>query len=391
MADSPRASSPSRLTSPSSRFSRAPCSTGFPCTDGKPPGPLDLARWTILLPTRRAVRELEDIFFRLTGGSGVLLPRIRPLGDIDEDLLAPEHGGDDLGTPVSAAGPAPAADGPDRRMGGGPSRRRGWRRRSPQHPTRRAALPQSLAEFLDAIETEDIDVARIAELYGLETARHREAILEFLAIAREKYPQRLAAEKAIGPQARRSAILRREAQRLEFTRTARPFIAAGSTGSIPATCTLLKAIAGLPNGAVVLPGLDQMMDEASWTAVGPTHPQHAHEAAARPPQRHAPDGERTGRGTPGPRAWLASELMRPAETAHLWHGALKGQEARVAAAMQGVELVETRSHPGTGGGRRPDPARMPRNAGPHRLPRHAGPPAGAPREGGAQALEHHHQ
>src|SRR5512137_436705 len=77
---------------------------GFPCTDGKVPGKLDLARWTILLPTRRAVRELEEIFFRLTGGSGVLLPRIRPLGDIDEDLLQPEHGVEDLGAPVSVPG-----------------------------------------------------------------------------------------------------------------------------------------------------------------------------------------------------------------------------------------------------------------------------------------------
>ena len=35
---------------------------GFPCTDGKVPGPLDLARWTILLPTRRAVREMIEAF-----------------------------------------------------------------------------------------------------------------------------------------------------------------------------------------------------------------------------------------------------------------------------------------------------------------------------------------
>ena len=77
---------------------------GFPCADPKPPGPFDLARWTILLPTRRAVRELEEIFFRRAGSSAVLLPRIRPIGDIDEDLLAPLHEADDLGTPVSAPG-----------------------------------------------------------------------------------------------------------------------------------------------------------------------------------------------------------------------------------------------------------------------------------------------
>jgi len=316
---------------------------GFPRADGKAPDKLDLARWTILLPTRRAVRELEDIFFRLTGGSGVLLPRIRPLGDIDEDLLQPEHGVEELGTPVSVPGQLLLLmDLIDEWAAANPATR--LAREIAAAPHQAGGLAQSLAELLDALETEDVEVAKIADLYGLESARHREAILEFLAIARETYPQRLAAEKAMGPQARRSAILRREAKRLEFTRTDRPFIAAGSTGSIPATCTLLKAIAGLPNGAVVLPGLDQFMDEASWTAVGSTHPQHAMKQllarlnATR--QMVAEIGD-----TPGARAWLASEMMRPAEAAHLWHAALMGQDARVAEAMQGVELVETRSIP----------------------------------------------
>ncbi len=314
---------------------------GFPCTDGQIPGKLGLARWTILLPTRRAVRELEDIFFRRAGGSGVLLPRIRPIGDIDEDLLQPEHGVAELGTPVSAPGQLLllidliddwAATHPTTRLA----------QEIAAAPHQAGGLAQSLAELLDALETEDVDVNRIADLYGLESAQHRAAILEFLAIAREKYPQRLAAENAMGPQARRSAILRREAQRLERARTARPFIAAGSTGSIPATCTLLRAIAGLPNGAVVLPGLDQIMDEPSWTAVGPTHPQHAMKQLLLRLDATRQMVTELGAG-PGPRAWLASELMRPAEASHLWHGALKGQQARVEEAMRGVELVEARS------------------------------------------------
>ena len=51
-------------------------------------------------------------------------------------------------------------------------------------------------------------------------------------------------------------------------------IAAGSTGSIPATRELLKVIAHLPNGAVVLPGLDRMLDDASWETLDPGHPQY---------------------------------------------------------------------------------------------------------------------
>ena len=40
-----------------------------------------------------------------------------------------------------------------------------------------------------------------------------------------------------------------------------PVIAAGSTGTVPATARLLKTIASLPNGAVVLPGLDLTLDD----------------------------------------------------------------------------------------------------------------------------------
>ena len=50
-------------------------------------------------------------------------------------------------------------------------------------------------------------------------------------------------------------------------------IAAGSTGSIPATARLLAVIARLPNGAVVLPGLDRGLDEESWRDLDPGHPQ----------------------------------------------------------------------------------------------------------------------
>lgn len=315
---------------------------GFPLAGGLAPGPLDLARWTILLPTRRAVRELEDIFFQLAGGGTVLLPRLRPIGDIDEDLLAPAMGHEDLDKAISAPGQLLLLmDLIDEWAAANPTVRLAQEIAAAPHQAGGLAL--SLAEFLDSIETEDIDVRKFAELYGLEAARHREAILEFLAIVREKYPQRLQAENAVGPQARRSSILRREASRLERTRTERPFIAAGSTGSIPATCALLKAIASLPNGAVVLPGLDQMMDDASWIAVGPTHPQHAMKQLlgrlAVPRQLV----HELGGVTSGPRAWLASELMRPAEAAHVWNTSLKGAAAQIEAGMAGVELVETRS------------------------------------------------
>ena len=55
--------------------------------------PLKLARMTVLLPTRRAARSLREAFLRLTGDSGtpgamLLLPRLRPIGDLDADEIA---------------------------------------------------------------------------------------------------------------------------------------------------------------------------------------------------------------------------------------------------------------------------------------------------------------
>src|SRR3954470_4787274 len=51
-------------------------------------GPLALAGYTILLPTRRACRTLREAFLRLSGGTPQLLPRMNPLGDIDADELS---------------------------------------------------------------------------------------------------------------------------------------------------------------------------------------------------------------------------------------------------------------------------------------------------------------
>src|SRR5690606_27267072 len=105
--------------------------------------------------------------------------------------------------------------------------------------------------------------------------------LAFLSIATEAWPQHLAEIGRLDPAERRRRVLDAAARRLAANPPAGPVIAAGSTGSIPATARLLAAIARLPNGAVVLPGLDTDLDEESWRAILPAdgpplvaHPQY---------------------------------------------------------------------------------------------------------------------
>ena len=106
-----------------------------------------------------------------------------------------------------------------------------------------------------------------------------------------------------------------------------PVVAAGSTGSIPATAELLAVVAGLPAGAVVLPGLDLTMDAPSWDSLEPTHPQfgmrrllntlNLTRADVTPwPVPHQPDAAvETGREA---RVRLLAEAMRPAATTDGW-------------------------------------------------------------------------
>src|SRR5437764_3447271 len=50
--------------------------------------PLTLAGATLYLPTRRACRLARDVFLDVLGTEAAILPRIVPLGDIDEDEIA---------------------------------------------------------------------------------------------------------------------------------------------------------------------------------------------------------------------------------------------------------------------------------------------------------------
>ena len=50
--------------------------------------PVALADITVYLPTRRAVRSFRDVLFERLGGDAAILPRVRPIGDVDEDEVS---------------------------------------------------------------------------------------------------------------------------------------------------------------------------------------------------------------------------------------------------------------------------------------------------------------
>jgi ATP-dependent helicase/nuclease subunit B len=309
---------------------------GFP--GGPGPVPADrLYTCRVMLPTRRAARLFQQALFAKTKREAVLMPRITAIGDIDEDQADFPYEAIEL--PPAASENARlftlmviigewAEENPHVRLAAEV-------RADPRH---RHSLALSLMQLMDSIEIEDFDAARIRDAYTLDIASHREVILGLIDLASRELPRRLSAEGLISAHERRNRLLRLEARRLADARSAGPIIAAGSTGSIPATRDLLLAIARNENGAVVLPGVDMMIDSESWNAISPQHPQYALKQFLVHCQT-----DRTGiiDLTPGSsnRVWLAGETMRPSAISENWLQALEGNGKRVAEGAAGLRIL----------------------------------------------------
>lgn len=273
------------------------------------PDPMALAAVTVLLPTRRAVRALREAFLRESGGKPLLLPNLTALNDAgDEDSLAFIATGHDLPPPID------------------PLRRQllltrtimAFDKNAPPH--RAAWLAAELAKLLDQVQGERLGFERLKDIVPAELQVHWQQTVEFLEILTSQWPAILAEDGALDPAEYRNRAFARQIAAWQAAGAAGPIVAAGSTGSIPATADLLLAVALLPEGCVVLPGLDRDLDEESWDALDETHPQHgmkqllAHIGVTR-------DDVLPWPGTsfqPTPRRTLASEVMRPAATTERW-------------------------------------------------------------------------
>ncbi len=224
-----------------------------------------LARLTLLLPSRRAVRTVTEAFVRIAG-PGLLLPRMAVIGDLDLDealgaLLDPLGAGEEI---------PPAAD---------PTRR--WLRlaailrevRGPDLPGA-ALLRQAhdLGRTIDRLLIEGIDPGdlldpEIIALVGDQAAHWAGSTRVFLT-SHAHWQADLAARGEIDAPARRNLLFARAARRWREHPPARAIVAAGITSASPALAALLRAVSQLPKGAVILPDLDLALDEEVWDALG---------------------------------------------------------------------------------------------------------------------------
>ncbi|MGI9355645.1 MAG: double-strand break repair protein AddB [Rhizobiaceae bacterium] len=340
--------------------------------------PLMLADATIWLPTRRAARAMASEFVTRFDGEAAFLPQIHALGDPLDD-------------PESFMRSETAPDALDA-MAIDPMARHltltvlieKWsntlnERQHALFAGADVAVPSStadavrfaaeLAQLMDTVATEETDWKRLKKLVPEDHADWWQLTLEFLKIATKAWPEHLAEHGLQDGTVLRAQRLHQRA--VDYARAAAesrlkgPVIAAGSTGSIPATANLLKTISRLSMGAVVLPGLDRDMEAEVWAKIdspenehdergtGPGHSQYGlkkllgHLQIHRDSVHHLGGIDDTSEGFARARERLVSEALRPSYATGRWHeGAtlpdkLKPLNAPARTkALEGIALIE---------------------------------------------------
>lgn len=348
----------------------------LPAAGGRAPDPLDLPGITLLLPTRRATRALQEAFLRASGGRAMLLPNITPISEGEEELSL-LLGAAGLGTSSTSPDDVPPAIGElerrltltslvikwsqalrrDEASSGGPLGV--YAAAGASTPAQAAQLAAELARLMDMVETEGASLSGLAGLVPETYSEHWQKTLDFLKIMTEFWPVHLDERGFTSPADRRNRTILAEAARLRVAPSKGPVIVAGVTGSIPATKELMQVVASLPNGAIVLPALDTHLDESSWQTIVATgkgqtgHPEHPQfglkklldqlgltrsDVAVLP-------GAGISSGAVARQAFL-SEAMRPSGSTDRWKDFVASQKTDAgdaARALEGMCLIEAPS------------------------------------------------
>lgn len=312
--------------------------------DGCAAAGLDPADATILLPSRRAEREMALALYEASGEAGLIAPRLKTLAEFEDEDLVPLAG--------TAAGLAlPPAITPLHRL---------WElaklcRQQAGDLTGRIDLLRSLRAAKALITLLDsaaiggnVDWARLPGLVAdRDLAEHWAASAGFLAILANAWPARLAQLGLMEPATRQAALVTAWADSLAATRPGHPVLLAGSTGTAAATRRLMQAIMGLPRGIVVLPGLDQKLEPPIWADTDPQHPQFAFRdlleflGLDRGDVRPWPAG---GSEAAAGRVWLLNTALRPPEAAADWRDLMADAEGRAQchAGLEGLSRASAR-------------------------------------------------
>ncbi|WP_425051037.1 double-strand break repair protein AddB [Psychromarinibacter sp. S121] len=296
---------------------------------GQPPEAL--ARVEIFVNTRRMQRRMKELF---DNGPARLLPRIRLVTD--------------LATEAAFADIPPAVP---------PLRRRleltqlvaALLERQPDLAPRASLfdLADSLAGLMDEMQGEGVSPDTLANLNVEDQSGHWQRSLSFVTLVEQFLRDDHDAPDA---EARQRRVVDALVKRWATQPREHPVIVAGSTGSRGATATFMRAVAALPQGALILPGFDFDLPSPVWDMLDDAmasedHPQFRFSKLLAGVDSHHSDVREWQPDTApnAPRNRLLSLALRPAPVTDQWMNEGQELDGALTDATADVTLIEANS------------------------------------------------
>lgn len=278
--------------------------------------PLELTDVLFLLPNRRACQSLKEAFVRAQGLTPTLLPQMMPIADVEEDELWVK--GFDFSQALAQIKPSPDAyyrlfwfvkrilkDAP----------KFGLERFSADQA---CALAVELCSLIDETAYQELSFDNLKNLVPEEYAAHWLQTLSFLDVITREWPEFLQQNNLVDGVKRRIQMLEIQMNLWLKQKVCKKIVVLGTTAAFPVMRRLVKTVLNLPNGMVILSGVDKFLDDESFKLIDETHPQFEFKQLFEflDISRFSVKDFCLARNEE--REKLVSEIMRPAKSTHLW-------------------------------------------------------------------------
>lgn len=214
-------------------------------------------------------RQIGEAFIRHAGElgqDGLLMPRLVTIGDLDLDEALGS-----LLDPLDAEAIPPAVDPTRRWLAIADILREELGDKAPSS-VGLLRLAREMARTMDRVLAEDIAPDQlvgepILDMLGSLSEHWIKSLHLFLGV-QDRWIKNLEQREEVDVATRRNLLFAHAARQWRAAPPAGPVVAAGITSAAPALARLLRTIADLPDGSVILPDLDLSLSDEAWEELG---------------------------------------------------------------------------------------------------------------------------